>query len=82
MYWDDHLDARHKIVTNIYEMIENGIIFWDDSQPLSDWIEAMMLPGNFGDSYALQVAANLIGRDIIIVPSNKMSAHNPYIIRT
>ena len=37
-----------------------------------------MLPGNLGDSYALQVAANLIGRDIINVPSNKMSAHNPY----
>ena len=32
-----------------------------------DSIEAMMLPGNFGDSYALQVAANLLGRDIIIV---------------
>ena len=45
---------------------------------VSDWIEAMMLPGNHGDSYALQVAANLLGRDIIIVPSNKMSAHNPY----
>ena len=30
----DHLDARHKIVIDIYEMIENGIIFWDDSQPL------------------------------------------------
>ena len=37
-----------------------------------------MLPGNFGDFYALQVASNLLGRDIIIVPSNKMSAHNPY----
>ena len=74
----DHLDARHKIVTNIYEMIENGTIFWDDSQPLSDWIESMMKPTTYGDSYALQVAANLLGRDVIIIPSNKMSVHNPY----
>ena len=74
----DHLDARHKIVTSIYEMIENGTIFWDDSQPLSDWIEAMMVPQTYGDSYVLQVAANLLGRDIIIIPSNKKSAHNPY----
>ena len=22
--------------------------------------------------------ANLLGRDVIIIPSNKMSAHNPY----
>ena len=38
----------------------------------------MILPGNFWDFYALQVASNLLGRDIIIVPSNKISAHNPY----
>ena len=59
-------------------MVENGTIFWDGSQHLSDWIEAMMLPKTYCNSYVLQVAANLLGRDVIIMPSNKMSAHNPY----
>ena len=27
----DHLDARQRIVTSIYEIIENGNFFWDDS---------------------------------------------------
>ena len=35
-------------------MIEKETIFWDDSEPLSDWIENMMIPGTHGDSYALQ----------------------------
>ena len=78
----DHLDARNLIVSNIYEMIEKEIIFWDDSEgsePLSDWIERMMSPTIHGDSYALQVAANLMGRDILILPSKgKKSANNPY----
>ena len=53
-YFKDHLEARLQIVTNIYDMIEKEMIFWDDSEPLSDWIENMMIPGTHGDSYALQ----------------------------
>ena len=78
-FFKDHFHARNLIVQNIYEMIEKQILFWDDSEPLSDWIESMMIPGTHGDSYALQVAANLMGRDILIVPSKgKKSANNPY----
>ena len=39
----DHFEARHLIiVTSNYETIENWTIFWDDTQPLFDWIEAKM----------------------------------------
>ena len=74
----DHSDARSQVVQNICEMVEKKTIFWDDSEHLSDWIEKMMLPGTHGDSFSLQVASNLLGRDIIIIPSRKESAHNPF----
>ena len=41
----------------------------------SDWIERMMKEGEFGDHYAMQVAANLLQRDIIIIPTRPESAH-------
>ena len=34
--------------------------------------------GVFGDSYSLQVAANYLRRNIIIIPSKIEYAHNPY----
>ena len=57
-FFNDNFEARNLIVKNIYEMIEKQILFWDDSEPLSDWIESMMIPGTHGDSYSLQVANN------------------------
>ena len=36
----------------------------------------MMIPGTFGDAYSLQIAANILARDIIIVPTKP--AHNTH----
>ena len=36
-----------------------------------------MNDGVFGDAYSLQIAANILQRDIIIIPTEKDSAHNP-----
>ena len=74
----DHLDARHQVVTSVYEMIEKNILYWNDSKPLSDWIESMMIPGTFGDAYSLQIAANILARDIILLPTKPESAHNTH----
>ena len=35
----------------------------------------MNVSGTFGDHYALQVAANLLQRDIVIIPTQSDSAH-------
>ena len=48
-------------------MIDKKILYWDDFKPLSDWIESIMMPGEFGDYYSLQVAADFLGRDITII---------------
>ena len=74
----DHQEARHSVVTNIYPMIEAGYLFWDNSILLSDWIESQANLGVFGDHYSLQIAANLLGRDILIIPTVLISsANNP-----
>ena len=75
-FFNDHVEARRKIVSNIYGMIETQTLFWDDTEPLSDWIENMMVPSTHGDSYVLQVAANLMGRDILIIPTKGVKSAN------
>ena len=81
-HFSSHSEVRNAVVSNIYVMIEKDIIFWDESEFISDWIETMKLEGTFGDHYSLQVIANLLERDIIIIPSKAESAHilNKYCI--
>ena len=38
----------------------------------------MMIPGTFGDAYSLQIAANILARDIILIPTKPESAHNTH----
>ena len=73
----DHVEARKKTVENILPLVENGTIFWNDEIYISDWIENQMIDGVFGDAYSLQIAANILQRDIIIIPTKRESAHNP-----
>ena len=56
-------------------MIEKNMIFWDDSEYLDEWISRMNMNGTFADHYAIQVVANLLCRDIIIIPTKPDSAH-------
>ena len=58
-------------------LVENGTIFWNEELLMIDWIEHQMQEGVFGDAYSLQIAANILERDIIIIPTQKESAHNP-----
>ena len=71
----NHAEVRNAVVSNIYRMIDENILFWDESEYVLDWIEKMELEGTFGDHYALQVIANLLERDIIIIPTKPESAH-------
>ena len=74
----DHGDARLSICSNIYAMVDDEKIFWGEEKPISQWIDEQLNCGVFGDHYSLQVAANLLGRDIIIIPTRMESSHNPY----
>ena len=73
----DHTEARRKVVENILPLVENGTIFWNEELLMIDWIEHQMQEGVFGDAYSLQIAANILERDIVIIPTQKESAHNP-----
>ena len=53
--YNSHLEVRNDVVSNIYRMIHQNIIFWDDSELIIDYIERMELDCTFGDQYALQV---------------------------
>ena len=70
--FQDHECARHFVATNIYPMIKQGNLFWDNSILLSDCIVSQANLGVFGDYYSLQIAANLLGRDIFIIPTVKL----------
>ena len=71
----DHKEVRHQVVSSIYPMVDKNLIFWDESEYLDEWIYRMNLNGTFADHYAIQVAANLLFRDIVIIPTCKESAH-------
>ena len=58
-------------------MVEKGTIFWNDDIYMLDWIESQEKEGVFGDIYSLQISANILQRDIIIIPTQQKSAHNP-----
>ena len=62
---------RSLIITN-YKVVILKIIHF----PF--WFLLIPSSGVFGDSYSLQVAANYLRRNIIIIPSKIEYAHNPY----
>ena len=73
----DHREARRTIVENVLPLVENGSIFWNDDIYMLDWIETQEQETKHGDVYSLQIAANILQRDLIIVPTQQNSAHNP-----
>lgn len=74
--YNSHLEVRNYVVSNIYRMIDENMIFLDNSELIIDYIERMELDGTFGDQYALQVIANVMERDILIIPSKAESVQN------
>ena len=38
----------------------------------------MMIPGIFGDAYSLQIAANILVRDIILLPTKSEFVHHTH----
>ena len=42
---------------------------------LEEWVEKMKAEGEFGDEIFLQLAANILNRDIIIIPVFRDEAH-------
>ena len=41
-------------------------------------LKCMMIPGIFGDAYSLQIAANILVRDIILLPTKSEFVHHTH----
>ena len=76
-HFSSHTEARSTIVENLIPLVESGSIFWNDNLLMIDWIETQIQDCVFGDAYSLQIAANILQKDIIIIPTEQDSAHNP-----
>ena len=74
----DSQKFREKIVDFGYNLfIITGRLDWpyEDNETPEDWIEKMKRSGEFGDHIFLQLTANVLNRDIIIIPTFRDPAH-------
>ena len=76
--YNDHMTLRKDMILDIWNQIADERIFYMDEaeQDIMKWLSYMEREGSFADSTAVQACANLIGRDIIILPTKKKSCHH------
>ena len=69
-------DFRVYVCSMLLEQIESNSIYWPEGVSPQTWLDQMMCDGNWCDDIFIQVAANLLDVNIILIPLSSSSAHH------
>ena len=69
-------DFRVYVCSRLMEQIESSSICWPESISPQTWKDQMMCDGNWCDDIFIQVAANLLDVNVILIPISSASAHH------
>ena len=79
MFAKDASEFRRKIVLNGFDMfIATERLTWSYDPEIGtpeEWVDKMSSDGVYGDEIFLQLASNILNRDIVIIPVFKDQAH-------
>merc|ERR1712088_1012569 len=72
-----HSQLRAKLVQAAFNSVKAGKLTWPEGESVEEWRSGMAEEGTMGDQVILQAAANLLQRQIVILPVFWSAAHLP-----
>ena len=69
-------ELRLYICSKLHSQLEENLIFWVSDISPKSWVKKMTQDGEWADDVFLQLASNILNRNIILIPLSASSAHH------